>query len=97
MACAVSAATISDSATSITLRLTHGLDNTVFNYPLTLRRPMPGGWATATITQNGAAVSGQVVNGNLVFDVVPNGGDIVLTKGEPLSPAVADQTTKRHP
>jgi hypothetical protein len=73
---------ISDGSTSITLRLTHPLDNTVFNYPLTLRRPLPSGWATATILQNGAPVESRIVNGNLVFDVVPNGGDIVLTKGE---------------
>lgn len=74
---------VSNNATSITLRLTHHLDNTVFNYPLTLRRPLPDGWATAAITQNGTPVSSQVVNGNLVFDVVPNGGDIILAKAEP--------------
>jgi peptidoglycan-N-acetylglucosamine deacetylase len=73
---------VSNDATSITLRLTHDLDNTVFNHPLTLRRSMPSGWAAAAITQNGAPVPSQVVNGNLVFDVVPNGGDIVLAKAE---------------
>ncbi len=78
---------VSNEATSITLRLTHDLDATVFDYPLTLRRPLPGGWARATITQNGAPVTSQVVNGNLVFDVVPNGGDIVLTQAEALAPA----------
>ena len=73
---------VSNGSTKITLRLTHNLDNTVFNYPVTLRRPMPTGWPAAEITQNGAAVPGQVVNGNLMFDVVPNGGDIVLSKLE---------------
>ena len=48
---------------------------------------MPGGWAGAAITQNGAPVTSQVVNGDLVFDVVPNGGDIVLAQAEPLAPA----------
>jgi oligosaccharide reducing-end xylanase len=74
---------VSNDASSITLRLTHDLDNTVFNYPLSLRRPLPDGWATAAITQNGAPVSSRVVNGNLVFDVIPNGGDIILAKPEP--------------
>ena len=78
---------VSDGATHITLRLTHDLDNTVFNYPLSLRRPMPSGWGAAAITQNGVPVSGQIVNGKLVFDVVPNGGDIVLSKGEPTASA----------
>ena len=78
---------VSSGATSITLRLTDGLDDTVFNYPLTLRRPLPAGWARATITQNGAPVSSQIVEGKLVFDVVPDGGDIVLTQAEALAPA----------
>ncbi|HLP76263.1 MAG TPA: polysaccharide deacetylase family protein [Candidatus Paceibacterota bacterium] len=76
---------VSNGTANITLRLTHNLDNAVFNYPVTLRRPLPDGWPAAGITQNGAAVSGQVVNGNLMFDVVPNGGDIVLSKLEPSS------------
>lgn len=73
---------VSNGSTSITLRLTNNLDSTIFNYPVTLRRPLPGGWPAAGITQNAAAVPGQVVNGNLMFDVVPNGGDIVLSKRE---------------
>ncbi len=74
---------VSNGTTSITLRLTNNLDSTIFNYPVTLRRPMPGGWPAAAITQNGTSVPSQVVNGNLMFDVVPNGGDIVLSKLEP--------------
>ena len=73
---------VSNGATNITLRLTNSLDNTIFNYPVTLRRPMPSGWPATAITQNGASVPSQVVNGNLIFDVVPNGGDIVLSKIE---------------
>jgi peptidoglycan/xylan/chitin deacetylase (PgdA/CDA1 family) len=74
---------VSEESTVITLRLTHNLDGTVFNYPLTLRRPMPSGWVNAAVTQNGVLVPSRIVNGNLMFDVVPNGGDIVLAKGEP--------------
>lgn len=73
---------VSNGATNITVRLTHDLDNTIFNYPVTLRRPIPSGWQAAAITQNGASVPGQIVNGNLMFDVVPNGGDITLSKLE---------------
>ncbi len=74
---------VSSGATSITLRLTHGLDTTIFDYPLTLRRPMPSGWAAATVTQDGALVECRVVDGKLMFDAVPNGGDIVLAKTDP--------------
>jgi oligosaccharide reducing-end xylanase len=73
---------VSEESTHITLRLTDNLDDTVFNYPLTLRRPMPEGWPTAAITQNGVPVPSRIVNGNLMFDVVPNGGDIILAKAE---------------
>lgn len=73
---------VSNGTTNITLRLTNNLDNTIFNYPLTLRRPMPSGWAAAAVTQNGASVPSQIVNGKLMFDIVPNGGDIVLSKLE---------------
>jgi len=72
---------VSEGSNDITLRLTHNLNDTVLNYPLTLRRPLPSGWATATITQNGIPVPSRIANGNLVFDVVPNGGDIVLAQG----------------
>lgn len=74
---------LSSEAASITLRLTHGLDNTIFDYPLTLRRPMPSGWAAAAVTQDGAAVESRIVDGKLMFDAVPNGGDIVLAKTDP--------------
>jgi peptidoglycan/xylan/chitin deacetylase (PgdA/CDA1 family) len=73
---------VSNGAFHITLRLTNNLDSAIFNYPLTLRRPMPDGWDEATITQSGVPVSSQVVAGNLMFDVVPNGGDVILAKLE---------------
>jgi len=73
---------VSNGSTNITLRLTNSLDHTMFDYPVTLRRPMPGGWAAAAVTQNGVSVPSQIVNGKLMFDVVPNGGDIVLSKLE---------------
>lgn len=71
---------VSNGESSITLRLTHNLDNAIFNHPVTLRRPLPDGWLAAGITQNGAAVPSQVLKGKLVFEAVPNGGDVVLAK-----------------
>ena len=73
---------VSNGTTSITLQLTNSLDHTIFNYPVTLRRLLPPGWQAAAITQNGAAVSSRVVDGRLMFDVPPNGGDIVLEAGD---------------
>lgn len=76
---------VSTGTTNITLRLTNSLDSTIFNYPVTLRRPLPDGWPAAGITQNGASVPIQIVDGKLMFDVVPNDGDIVLSKLEKAS------------
>jgi len=73
---------VSNGTTNITLQLTNNLDHTIFDYPVTLRRPMPNGWQAAAITQNGASLPSHIVNGSLTFDVVPNGGDIVLSKLE---------------
>jgi hypothetical protein len=56
--------------------------NTIFSCHVKLRRSMPDGGQAVAITQNGASVPSQVVNGNLMFEVVPNGGDIVLSKLE---------------
>jgi peptidoglycan/xylan/chitin deacetylase (PgdA/CDA1 family) len=46
---------VSNGAASITLQLTNSLDHAIFDYPVTLRRPIPNGWQAAAITQNGAA------------------------------------------
>jgi oligosaccharide reducing-end xylanase len=69
--------------TSITVQVTNSLDNSIFNYPITLRRPLPGDWIGAAVTQNGQPITAQMVTLNstnyVMFDIVPNGGDIVLT------------------
>jgi oligosaccharide reducing-end xylanase len=71
---------VSNDGSGITLQLSDNLNNTVFNYPVTLRCPLPAGWQSATVTQNGAAVPSQIVNGKVMFDVVPDAGNIVLRR-----------------
>ena len=74
----------SNTGDSITLQVTDTLDNAIYNYPLTIRRPLPAGWLSAKVSQNGLPVNASIVNVNSVkyvmFDVVPDGGDIVLSK-----------------
>jgi oligosaccharide reducing-end xylanase len=74
----------SNSGKSITLQVTNNLNNLVYSYPITLRRPLPAGWPVAAVAQNGKTISAQFVTVNstnyVMFDVVPNGGDVVLTK-----------------
>ena len=81
---AVVVAESSNTGDSITLQVTDTLDNAIYNYPLTIRRPLPAGWLSVKVTQNGLPVDASIVKVNSVkyvmFDVVPDGGDIVLSK-----------------
>jgi hypothetical protein len=69
---------------SITIQVTDTLDNAIYNYPVTIRRPLPQGWQSAKVSQNNKAIEASIVETNSVkyvmFDVVPDGGDVVLTK-----------------
>jgi peptidoglycan/xylan/chitin deacetylase (PgdA/CDA1 family) len=68
----------------ITLQVTNSLDRAIFDYPLTLRRPLPAGWPSAAVSQNNRPVTAKCVTLNsthyVMFDVVPNGGEVVLRK-----------------
>ncbi len=81
---AVSVIETANSADNITLQVTDSLDNTIYNYPVTIRRPLPAGWTAAKVLQNGspAAARFTIINSvkYILFDVVPDGGDVVLTK-----------------
>jgi oligosaccharide reducing-end xylanase len=81
---------VSESANtgdSITVQLTGSLDGSIYNFPITVRRPLPAGWPSAAVSQNGIPVGSQIVTVSatpyVMFDAVPNGGDIVLTKSVP--------------
>ena len=84
------ASSVAETVTSsnlITLQVTNNLNSTIYNYPITLRRPLPAGWAAATVAQNSQPISVQLVtitNTNyIMFDVVPNAGDVVLSQSVP--------------
>jgi endo-1,4-beta-xylanase len=80
---AVSVSELSNTSTEITVEITDGLDNEVYNLPITLRCPLPSDWKNAIVTQNGATVESVIsrVNGNLyiMFDAVPDGGLVAMT------------------
>lgn len=85
---AVSLSVQSSTENSITVSITDNLPDTIYNYPLTIRRPLPDGWTTAVVTQNGKSVDGSIVTVNakqyVMFKAVPNGGTVVISK-EPTS------------
>jgi peptidoglycan/xylan/chitin deacetylase (PgdA/CDA1 family) len=80
----LSLAEISNQDSSITLQVTDTLDNELYNFPVTIRRPLPQGWLSITATQNGLPINASIIQVDTIdyamFDVVPDGGDIVLIK-----------------
>ncbi len=66
----------------ITLNVDDGLDKSIYNYPLTIRRKLPKNYNGASVSQNGKEVKSSIVNidsaGYVMFDVVPDNGDVVL-------------------
>jgi oligosaccharide reducing-end xylanase len=83
----------------ITLQVTNNLDRSIYNVPITLRRPLPANWPAAAVVQNNAPIIAPLVNTNstnyVMFDVVPNGGDVTLTKTA--LPSVLSPRHSSHP
>ena len=80
----VSVTELSNRDTSITLKVTDTLDDAIYNYPVTIRRPLPRNWSSAYVLQNSLAVNTHIVDVDstkyVMFDVVPDGGNIILSK-----------------
>jgi hypothetical protein len=68
------------TSTSFTLTLSDNLDNSVYNVPITIRRPLPSGWTNAGATQNGQGITCYLSNGYIVFSAIADRGTIVITK-----------------
>jgi hypothetical protein len=81
---AASVAETANSGDSITIQVTDGLNDSIYNYPITLRRPMPTNWPGAVVLQNNKPIATQLVTVGstnfVMFDVVPDGGDVTLSK-----------------
>jgi hypothetical protein len=82
----VSVAETSAGDAAITVQVTDTLDNAVFDIPISVRRPLPQGWSSATASQNGHDVDFKIVEENgtvyVQFDAVPDGGDVVIMRSE---------------
>jgi peptidoglycan-N-acetylglucosamine deacetylase len=78
---------LSSTDDKISMEVTDTLSNNeIFNYPVSLRRPLPDGWTSATAKQNGDSIGVKLVSVNSVkyiqFEAVPDGGSIVLSKSD---------------
>ena len=72
---------------SVTLSLTDNLDDNTYNYPLSLRYPLPDGWSDVSVAQNDEELTSSVSDGYIYFDAVPDNGSISIVSG---TSAVAD-------
>lgn len=76
----------SSTINKITVSLTDSLVDSIFNYPLTIRRPLPDGWEKVAVTQNSKPLDDSIVIVNskkyMMFNVIPDGGDIVIASIE---------------
>jgi peptidoglycan/xylan/chitin deacetylase (PgdA/CDA1 family) len=94
------AATLTETSvqdTVIALTLTDTLDNALYNMPVTFRRPLPTNWISATGTQKGKVMNTTVVDISgtkyIVFDAMPDGGDILLVKSTVTAVGRVENTT----
>jgi hypothetical protein len=81
-------------ASTITYSLTLELDKTLCNwdYPLSLRVPMPNEWTKVTVSQNGMILDSNIKDGKVYFKAIPNGGNIVLSQNNDIesNPTISD-------
>ena len=65
-----------------TYSLTHSIADNVssYDYPLSLRVPLPEGWSDAEVRQGEATLESKIDGGYVYFEAVPNKGDIVVKR-----------------
>lgn len=76
---------ISNQENSITLNMTDNLPDSIYNVPITIRRPLPDGWDTAYVERNDSLLKSSMVKVNnekyVMFDAIPDKGNIQILKG----------------
>jgi len=64
----------------ISVDLTHSLDQSMYDQPLTLRTALPASWKKATVKQGDKVQQVSVKNGAIVYNLVPNQGVALIEK-----------------
>jgi len=83
-----------NTSAQVVFTLTDDMDDTVFNYPLTIKVRMYSSWTDASATQDGNPIPVTIVNHNgddyALVNAVPDQGVIVVTPGAGNVPPTAD-------
>ena len=71
---------------SYIVRVSDNLPDSVYNVPVTVKRMLPTTWIKANVYNNNKSVNSYITtegkNKYIVFDVVPDSGDFLLTKSD---------------
>ncbi len=80
---------VSQSNDSLSLNLTDTLDNSIYNFPLTLDIPVPDNWNAVFVYQNGNLMESHLLTvGGIKIartNVIPDGGEVLVTNSQVLS------------
>jgi peptidoglycan/xylan/chitin deacetylase (PgdA/CDA1 family) len=68
------------SNTKIVLSLTSSLTSSTFDEPLTVILSLPAQWDLVAVTQEGKAIAPLISKGVIYIDVIPNQGDVVISR-----------------
>jgi hypothetical protein len=75
---------VSRTADTITLRVTDTLIDSIYDYPISVRRPLPSGWTTPAVLQGGTPLTAQFKDSNSIryvtFDAVPDRGNVLIIR-----------------
>jgi oligosaccharide reducing-end xylanase len=74
----------SSTDTMLMINVTDDLENSIYNFPLTIRRRLPTGWDSAVVRQAGRPIATQIITIHdakyVMFDVVPDTGEVTITR-----------------
>ena len=91
---AVSVTEKSSSDEKIIVEVSDNLPDSIFNFPLSIRRPLPDAWETSYVTQNEEEIEDTIIiDGSkkyILFKAVPDGGDVVITETVPTAVKKSD-------
>ena len=88
---------ISNQGDKIVVHVTDTMDDSLYNVPLTVRRPLPDGWTGAKVVQNSNTITSQIVDVHsekyIQFDVIPDHGDITISRASGIAETFTVITT----
>jgi len=91
----------SQTDTSFAISVIDTMDNAIFNYPITIRRPLPSAWIAAEVKQGDRSVDVQIIEISsikyIMFDAIPDSGDVAIKKSDITNVSKSDNLFPTRP